>query len=75
MSILFWLTEAQMARLQPFFPKGHGKPRVDDRRALSGTIFISRNGLRSCDAPREYGPPKTLCNCWKQWGDMGSSPG
>ena len=28
-----------MARLQPFFPKSHGKPRVDDRRVLSGIIF------------------------------------
>ena len=32
MSNLFWLTDAQMARLQPFFPKSHGKcliPRFD----------------------------------------------
>jgi transposase len=36
MSNMFWLTEAQMARLQPFFPKSHGKPRVDDLRVLSG---------------------------------------
>lgn len=43
---LFWLTEAQMARLKPFFPKSYGKPRVDDRRVLSGIIFINRNGLR-----------------------------
>ena len=35
MSNLFWLTEAQMARLEPFFPKSHGKPRVDDRRVLA----------------------------------------
>jgi hypothetical protein len=28
MSDLFWLTDAQMARLEPFFPKSHGKPRV-----------------------------------------------
>jgi transposase len=61
----------QMERLKRFFPKSHGKPRVDDRRVLSGIIFISRNGLRWCDAPREYGPPKTLYNRWKRWGDMG----
>ena len=48
-----------------------GKPRVDDRRVLSGIIFINRNGLRWCDAPREYGPPKTLYNRWKRWGDKG----
>jgi transposase len=35
MGNLFWLTDTQMARLQPFFPKSHGKPRVDDRRVLS----------------------------------------
>ena len=51
MSDLFWLTDAQMARLAPFFPRSHGKPRVDDRRVLSGIIFINRNGLRWRDAP------------------------
>jgi transposase len=71
MSNLFWLTDEQVERLRPFFPKSHGKPRVDDRRVLSGIIFINRNGLRWCDAPREYGPPKTLYNRWKRWGDMG----
>ena len=71
MSDLFWLTDEQMARLQPFFPKSHGRPRVDDRRVLSGIIFINRNGLRWRDAPREYGPAKTLYNRWKRWSDKG----
>ena len=66
MSDLFWLTEAQMARLEPFFPKSHGKPRVDDWRVLSGIIFINRNGLRWRDAPAEYGPHKALYNRWKR---------
>ena len=61
----------QIARLRPFFPKSHGKPRVDDLRVLSGVIFINRNGLRWCDAPGEYGPAKTLYNRWKRWGDRG----
>ena len=43
MSNLYWLSEDQMVRLRPFFPKSHGKPRVDDRRVLSGIIFINRN--------------------------------
>ena len=55
----------QMARPRPFFPRRHGKPPVDERRVLSGIIFINRNGLRWCDAPKEYGPP--------QWGR--ESPG
>ncbi len=72
MSNLYWLNEDQMARLRPCFPKSHGVPRVDDRRVLSGIIFINRNGLRWCDAPKEYGPAKTLYNRWKRWSDMGA---
>ncbi len=68
---LFLRTDAQMARLRPIFPKSHGKPRVDDRLVLGAITFINRNGLRRCDAPKEYGPPKTLYNCWKRWSDKG----
>ena len=71
MSDLFWLTEAQMERLRPFFPLSHGKPRVDDRRVRSGIIFINRNGLRWRDAPAAYGPPKTLYNRWVRWSRLG----
>ena len=71
MSEFFWLTEAQMERLRPFFPKSRGKRRVDDRRVLSGIIFIQRNGLMWKHAPAAYGPPKTLYNRWKRWSDMG----
>lgn len=38
MSNLFWLSDAQMARLKPFVPKSHDKPRGDDRRVLSGIM-------------------------------------
>lgn len=68
---LFWLTDERMARLEPFFPKSHGRPRVDDRRVLSGIVFVNRNGLRWRDAPAEYGPPKTLSNRWRRWSGMG----
>ena len=71
MSDLFWLSEAQMARLRPYFPKSHGKPRVDDRRVLSGIIFVNRNGLRWRDVPAEYGRPKTLYNRWIRWSRKG----
>ena len=56
LSDLFWLTDALMARLELFFRKSHGKPRVDDQRFLGGIIFINRNGLRWRDAPKVYGP-------------------
>jgi transposase len=71
MSDLYWLTDEQMARLQPYFPKSHGRPRVDDRRVLSGIVFVNRNGLRWRDAPTDYGPHKTLYNRWKRWSERG----
>ena len=71
MSNLYWLSEDQMGRLRPCFPMSRGRARVDDRRVLSGIIFINRNGLRWRDALKEYGPHKTLYNRWKRWSDMG----
>ena len=71
MSDLFWLNDAQMAKLEPFFPKSHGKPRVDDKRVLSGIIFINRNGLRWRDAPAVHGPYKTPYSRWKPWSEKG----
>ncbi len=71
MSDLFWLKDEQMERLRPFFPKSQGRPRVDDRRVMSGIIFVNRNGLRWRDAPKDYGPAKTLYNRWKRWSEMG----
>ncbi len=71
MSDLYWLSDAQMATLEPFFPKSHGRPRVDDKRVLSGIIFINRNGLRWRDAPAEHGPHKTLYSRWKRWSAKG----
>lgn len=60
MSDLSWLSDAQMARLKPYFPKSHGKPKVDDRRVLSEIVFVYRNKLRWRGAPAEYGTHKTL---------------
>lgn len=60
-----------MSKLEPFFPKFHGKPRVDDKRVLSGKIFINRNGLRWGDAPSVFGPHKTLYSRWKRWRKKG----
>ena len=61
----------QLTRLAPPFPKFHGKPRDDERRALNGIIFININSLRRRDALAVRGPYKTLCNRWKRWSDKG----
>ena len=56
MGDLIWLSDAQMRQIEPYFPLSHGVPRVDDRRVISGIIFVIRNGLRGRDAPKDYGP-------------------
>ena len=71
MSDLFWLTTQQMRRIAPYFPLSHGVPRVDDRRVVSGIIFVIRNGLRWRDAPAEYGPHKTIYNRFIRWSRLG----
>ena len=67
----FWLTEAQLKRIEPYFPLSHGVPRVDDHRVVSGIIHVIRNGLRWRDAPEVYGPHKTLYNRFVRWSRMG----
>ena len=62
MDDLFLLSKAQMRRIEPFFPLSHGVPRVDDRRVVSGIVFVIKNGLRWRDAPVAYGPHKTIYN-------------
>ena len=71
MSDLIWLSKEQLSRIEPYFPLSHGVPRVDDRRVLSGIIFVIRNGLRWRDAPKEYGPHKTLYNRFIRWSRLG----
>jgi transposase len=68
---LFMLTEAQMRRIEPYFPLSHGIPRVDDRLIVSGIIYVIKNGLRWRDAPRTYGPHKTIYNRFIRWSRMG----
>jgi putative transposase len=70
-SELWLLSEAQMGRIEPYFPLSHGIPRVDDRRIVGGIIFLIRNGLRWRDAPVGYGPHKTIYNRFIRWSRLG----
>ena len=71
MSQLFYLSSEQLERIKPFFPLSHGVSRVDDLRVLSGIIYVIKHGLQWKDAPREYGPYKTLYNRFVRWSRMG----
>jgi len=67
----FWLSQEQLSKIEPFFPLPHGVPRVDDRKVISGIVFVIKNGLRWRDAPPEYGPHKTLYNRFIRWSKLG----
>jgi transposase len=71
MSGMFLLSEKQMSRISPFFPLAHGVPRVDDRRVISGIVYVIRYGLQWKDTPKEYGPHKTLYNRFIRWSRLG----
>jgi putative transposase len=68
---LLLLSRAQMRRISPFFPRPRGLPRVDDRRVISGIVYVIRKGLQWKDAPRNYGPHKTLYNRFVRWSRRG----
>jgi transposase len=68
----FWLDEGQFARLAPHLPSDtRGKPRVDDRRVISGIVHVLKSGGRWVDAPAVYGPKKTLYNRFVRWAAKG----
>ena len=67
----YLLSEAQMRRIETYFPLSHGIPRVDDRLIVSAIIFVIKNGLRWRDAPRSYGPHKTIYNRFIRWSRLG----
>lgn len=52
MSDLVLLSEYQMARISPYFLLSHGVARVDDRRVISGIVYVIKHGLQWKDAPR-----------------------
>ena len=71
MSDLMLLSSAQMRRIEPFFPRSRGLRRVDDRRVVSGIVYVIRHGLQWKDAPVGYGPHKTLYNRFVRWSRLG----
>ena len=67
----FWLSDAQWAVIEPLLPHLGGKPRVDDRRVISGIRHRYREGLRWRAVPAESGPRTTLLNRFDRWSGNG----
>ena len=69
---LFWLTDAQWAKIEPRLPTDvRGIERVDDRRVISGILHVLKSGCRWCDCPPEYGPHTTIYNRFSRWAKRG----
>jgi transposase len=65
------ISEELFERMKVHFPKARGTPRIDDRRIISGIIYVIRNGLRWRDLPPEYGISKTVYNRFVRWSRRG----
>src|SRR5690242_12880144 len=71
MSDLLWLSDGQWTAIEPLLPRHGGKPRVDDRRVISGVLHRFREGLRWRAVPDAYGPRTTLFNRFHRWSRKG----
>lgn len=72
MADLFWLSDEAWQALDPHLAHGKpGKPRVDDRRVISGILFVLKTGCRWRDVPPEYGPATTIYNRYNRWSQRG----
>ena len=72
MARLFWLSDEAWAVIEPHLPRGRpGKPRVDDRRVISGILHVLKVGCRWRDVPPAYGPATTIYNRYNRWSRRG----
>jgi transposase len=72
MTRLFWLSDEAWAAIDRHLPRGKpGKPRVDDRRVISGILHVLKTGCRWRDVPPEYGPATTIYNRYNRWSQRG----
>jgi transposase len=67
------LWEAIEPYLPPERPSPGGRPRVPDRAALGGIIYVLRHGLRWRDLPRAlgYGSGATCWRRLRRWQELG----
>lgn len=69
---IYWLSDAEWARIDPLLPRGRrGAHRVDDRRIISGIVHMLRSGARWRDCPAAYGPYTTVYNRFNRWSRQG----
>ena len=69
---LFWLSDLHWVVIEPMLSKRHQGPRrEDDRRIISGILYVLSSGCRWRDCPPEYGPYTTVYNRFRRWSERG----
>jgi len=67
-----WLSDEAWSAIEPHLPKNRpGAHRVDDRRVISGILFVLKAGCRWADCPPEFGPVTTIYNRYSRWSAQG----
>ena len=72
MAQVYWLSDAEWARIEPLLPRGRrGAHRVDDHRVISGIVYMLRIGAPWRTCPAVYGPYTTIYNRFNRWSRQG----
>ena len=71
----FWLSDDAWAVIEPHLPhtgSGQlGRPRLDDRRIVSGILHVLRMKCYWRDLPQQYGSYSTVFNQYNRWRKRG----
>jgi len=66
-----WAIVQPLLPVAPLRPKG-GRPRIPDRAALTGILFVLRTGVQWHELPREMGCGSGV-SCWRRLRDWQSA--
>lgn len=68
----FYINDEAWAKLKPLLPlMKRGRKRINDRKIISGIVYVQRKGLEWQEAPAIYGPFKTLYTRFRRWKEKG----
>jgi putative transposase len=72
----FQIPDSLWERMEPLLPapkpkKKPGRPRMDDRRAMTGILYRLRTGCQWKAIPRSIGPGSTIHDRFQEWGAAG----
>ena len=65
-----WDTIRPLLPVEPPKPKG-GRPRIDDRKAMTAIFFILRTGIQWKALPRDLGAASTVHDRFQYWQQQG----